>query len=170
MGLVALVFGVSLLFPHTYRIERSTVINRPVYETYAYMNNIRNWADWSPWNTDLDSSMVSFYSPQYNGVGSTQYFRGGLVGLGRFRITQTRNQEMIHYDLSINEGTMHSEATFYFKPVGNKTHLIWVDSGDVGYNPIFRFMLPGKVSGTEQAFEEGLVLIKRAAEKNKIMP
>ncbi len=168
LGLAALVFLVSLLFPKTYRIERSTVINKPVYETYAYMNSIRNWADWSPWNTQLDSSMVSFYSKEKSGVGAAQYFRGGLVGIGRFKITKSQQNEMIHYDLSINEGTMHSEATFYFKPVANKTHLIWVDSGDVGYNPIFRFMLPSKIKSTEAGFEEGLFEIKRAAEKREL--
>lgn len=166
-GLVGLVFLVSLLFPREYRIERSTVINKPVYETYAYMSSIRNWADWSPWNTDLDSSMVSFYSKVKSGEGAAQYFRGGLVGVGRFRITQSRLNEMIHYDLSINEGIMHSQATFYFKAVANKTHLMWVDSGDVGYNPIFRFMLPSKIKSTEAGFEEGLFQIKRAAEKRE---
>ena len=165
MGFIGLVFLVSLFFPKEYRIERSTVINKPIYETFAYMNSVRNWADWSPWNTDLDSSMVSFYSKVKSGEGSSQYFRGGLVGVGRFRITKSRLNEMIHYDLSINEGTMHSEATFYFRELGNKTHLMWVDSGDVGYNPIYRFMLPSKISSTESGFEEGLLQIKKAAEK-----
>jgi hypothetical protein len=52
--------------------------------------------------------------------------------------------------------------------VGGKTHLMWVDSGDVGMNPIYRYMLPSKISGTEQAFEEGLMMIKRAAESKKM--
>lgn len=168
IGLVGLVFLVSLLFPKTYRIERSTVINKPVYETYAYMNSIRNWADWSPWNNNLDSSMVSFYSKVKSGVGSTQYFRGGLVGVGRFKINKCTQNAMIHYDLCINEGTMHSEATFYFKPIANKTQLIWVDSGDVGYNPIFRFMLPSKIKSTEAGFEEGLYQIKHTAENTDL--
>jgi hypothetical protein len=63
---------------------------------------------------------------------------------------------------------MHSEATFYFRNVGGKTHLMWVDSGDVGMNPMYRYMLPSKISGTEQAFEEGLMMIKRAAESKKM--
>jgi hypothetical protein len=168
MGVIALAFIISLFFPRTYRIERSTVINRPLYESYAYMNNINNWADWSPWNNSIDSSMKSFYSPNTIGIGATHYFRGDLVGLGRFRISSGVLNEMIHYDLSINDGTMHSEATFYFRNVGGKTHLMWVDSGDVGMNPIYRYMLPSKISGTEQAFEEGLIMIKRAAESKKM--
>lgn len=164
MGLFAMFFIVALFFPHAYRIERNTVVNLPVSTTYGYLNNIRNWKDWSPWNEDLDSTMVSFYSVNPVGSGATQYFRGDLVGIGRFRITESNPNERIRYHLSINDGTMQSSATFQFRPVGGKTELIWVDEGDVGYNPLFRYLLPSKIKDTEKAFEEGLVAIKKAAE------
>jgi hypothetical protein len=61
---------------------------------------------------------------------------------------------------------MSINQCFYLKDLGGKTQLSWVDEGDVGYNPIFRFLLPTKISGTEAGFEEGLVVIKQAAEKN----
>lgn len=169
MGFFALVFVVSLFFPRQYRIERYVVLNMPVYESFAYMNQIRNWKDWSPWNEDLDSSMVSFYSQQSAGKGATQYFRGGLVGVGRFMISESVLNQKISYNLSINGGTMQSAATFYFSEAGGKTKLSWVDEGDVGYNPIFRYLLPGKIKDTEQAFEEGLAAIKRAAESRKLL-
>lgn len=168
MGLVALVFLVSLFFPRTYKIEKTVVVNMPVYETYAYLNSIQNWKDWSPWNTDLDSSMVFFYSKTKSGTGAAQYFRGGLVGVGSFRITQSVQNEKIQYYLCVNEGTMAITQTFNFKTVGQKTQLTWVDEGDVGYNPIFRFLLPSKIKSTEQGFEEGLNVIKKAAEKTHI--
>lgn len=59
---------------------------------------------------------------------------------------------------------MHSEATFYFKSVNDGTQLFWVDSGDVGLNPLFRYLLPSKISETEHNFEDGLKAIKLAAE------
>ncbi len=164
MGFFALVFVISLFFPRQYRIEKSTLINKPVTSTYAYMNNIKNWSDWSPWNTSLDSTMVSFYSVQNSGVDATHYFRGNLVGSGRFKITESIPNQKIRYDLSINEGLMHSEATFYFKSVKAGTQLFWVDSGDVGFNPLFRYLLPSKIHETEHNFEDGLKAIKLAAE------
>ncbi len=164
IGFFVLVFVVSLFFPHEYRIERSTVIKKPVYESFAYLNNIRNWQEWSPWNREIDSTMESFYSPNVRGLGATQYFRGNLVGNGRFKIIQSITNERICYDLSINQGLIHSSAVFYFKPIGANTQLFWLDTGDVGYNPVFRFMLPDKISSTEEGFEEGLRSIKHAAE------
>lgn len=164
MGFFALIFIASLAFPHQYRIEKSVIINKPLSSTFNYLNQIQNWKDWSPWNNSLDSSMVSFYSQIKMGEGATQYFNGGLVGNGRFRIIESIPEQKLRYDLSINEGQMHSEAIFYFASVAGSTQLFWVDSGDVGYNPLFRFMLPGKVTSTEESFEQGLKAIKLAAE------
>ena len=60
---------------------------------------------------------------------------------------------------------MAIKQTFEFKSLGNSTQLIWIDEGDVGMNPIYRFLLPSKISATEQGFEEGLMVIKKAAER-----
>jgi hypothetical protein len=166
MGFFVLVFLVSLFFPSYYRIEKTTVVNLPIDKTFDYLNSVQNWADWSPWNTDLDSSMVFFYSQKKTGVGAAQYFRGGLIGIGRFRIVESVPYEKIKFHLSLDAGFMSINQCFYLKDLGGKTQLSWVDEGDVGYNPIFRFLLPTKISGTEAGFEEGLVVIKQAAEKN----
>jgi hypothetical protein len=163
---VILVFITSLFFPHAYRIERSTVVNKPVFETFAYMNDIRNWQDWTPWTTNLDSSMKTFYSPRTAGENARHYFHGNLVGTGRFRITESVPNEKISYDLSINNGALSAKATFYFKAIDGKTQLTWLDSGDVGMNPLYRFMVPSKISSTAEAFEEGLRNIKLAAERH----
>ena len=143
----------------------------PVQETYNYLNNVRNWADWSPWNTDLDSSMVFFLSQSTEGKGAAQYFRGGLVGLGRFRIVESIPNESIAYDLYIDMGEgsfMSISQKFILKPLDGKTQLTWVDAGDVGLNPLYRFLLPSKIKSTEQGFEEGLAVIKKSAENRKL--
>jgi hypothetical protein len=171
MGFFALVFVVSLFFPRTYKIEKTTVVNMHDHETFAYLNNIRNWADWSPWNTDLDSSMVFFLSKVTEGKGAAQYFRGGLVGNGRFRIVESIPNESIAYSLYIDMGEgsyMSISQKFVLKSLGGKTQLTWVDEGDVGMNPLYRFLLPSKIKSTEQGFEEGLAVIKKSAENRKL--
>ena len=169
MGFFALVFLVSLFFPRQYKIEKTTVVNIPVYESFAYLNQIQNWKDWSPWNSSLDSTMVFFYSQNKSGLGAAQYFRGDLVGIGRFRIVESLPNEKIKFNLSLDHGFMNINQTFYFKALGGKTQLTWVDEGDVGMNPLFRFMLPTKIKNSEDAFEEGLITIKRAAENKSLL-
>lgn len=167
IGFFVILFIVSLFFPRKYYIERTTVVNKPVYFTYAYMNNIENWKDWSPWNTNLDSTFSSFYSPNTIGTGATQYIKGSLIGTGRFKITHSQTNQLIRYDLQLSReaASLSSAAIYKFSAFGERTKLSWLDSGDVGYNPINRFMLPSKIKSTEIAFEEGLRLIKKSVEK-----
>lgn len=166
MGFVALFFLVSLFFPRTYHIEKSTVIDLPAEQTFNYLNNINNWADWSPWNTDIDSTMKFFVSASKTGKGATRYFHGSMVGSGRFRIIESIPQQKLTYNLYINiaEGYFSLDQVFLFKAEGNKTRLSWIDEGDVGMNPVSRYLLPSRVSNTEKGFEEGLQLIKEKAE------
>ncbi len=163
--IVALVFVVSLFFPHHYKIEKSVTINKPIYQSFSFMNDIKNWEKWSPWNKDIDSSMKFFYSKNTVGKDAKFYFRGNLVGIGYLSISESVPNEMIQTFLNINEQELTSHATFRFTDLGNKTQLSWIDEGDVGYNPILRFMVPSKIENTELAFSEGLMKIKIAIER-----
>lgn len=166
LGFFAILFIVSLFFPRKYLIKKSITIDKSVNETFDYLNNIKNWNDWSPWNTDLDSTLTFFYSKKDTGTGAVQYFRGNQIGMGSFKITNSQTNSVLAYtfNLHFNEANFISGATFYFEPTGNNTLLSWIDSGDVGYNPLHRFMLPAKIKSTEAAFAEGLNNIKKAAE------
>ena len=88
LGFILLFFLVSLLFPRTYRVERMVVVNKPVYESYAFMSDIRNWKKWSPWNSSIDSTFYTFYTKQTSQIGAKQYIGGNLVGVGSFTITE----------------------------------------------------------------------------------
>jgi len=162
---IVLIFAISLLFPGKYRIEKSVVINKPLFQTFAFMNDIKNWEKWSPWNSNIDSSFTAFYSLQSQGQGARKYFRGNKIGVGRFEISESIANEKIMYNLSMNEGKIVAKATFYFKELKGLTQLFWVDSVDVGYNPIYRFMMPSKINSTENGFEQGLREIKIAIER-----
>jgi hypothetical protein len=65
----------------------------------------------------------------------------------------------------MNQGEASANGKFVFETANNKTILHWIDSGDVGNNPIFRYMLSSKVSSTEKTFDEGLQRIKSVLEQ-----
>lgn len=161
---IGLFFGIALLFPHKYKFESSIEINKPVEETFAYMSNLKNWEQWSAWNKEMDTSLIFFYSRESNTLGARQYFTGNLLGKGRFIINNIKPNDFLSYNLYMHEGEIKANGTFYFIQKNNTTQLTWVDSGDVGYNPIFRYMIPFKRSSTEAAFEEGLKRIKEKLE------
>jgi hypothetical protein len=64
----------------------------------------------------------------------------------------------------MHDGDVSANGTFLFEKAGEGCSLAWLDSGDVGYNPVFRYMIPSKVSSTEKAFDEGLGRIKSVLE------
>ncbi len=165
--LIGLVFTISLFFPREFKVERSIVIERPVYETYAFLNNIKHVAVLSPWDKSIDSTMQSFYSHELNGKGASFYFTGTLLGKGVLSISESILNEKICTQLDLNNHEMTASTAFYFESIGyDKTKLTWKDYKDVGYNPLYRFLIPSKEKETALLFDEGLVKIKIAIMKS----
>ncbi|MFN5024854.1 MAG: SRPBCC family protein [Bacteroidota bacterium] len=159
------IMGVSLFFPNTYRIDRSVTIHKPVSDVFAYMSNLRNWEQWSMWNKDIDSTLNIFYRDRSDSLGGVQYFSGDRIGTGRFKIVEYENEQRLGYNLYMNKGDVSANGTFTFNAVDTTTtELHWIDSGYVGYNPFFRFMLPNKIKSTSEAFDAGLSRIQKMME------
>ena len=75
--------------------------------------------------------------------------------------------EKICTQLDLNNHEMTASTAFYFESVGyDKTKLTWKDYKDVGYNPLYRFLIPSKEKETALLFDEGLVKIKIAIMKS----
>lgn len=166
--LVALIFGTSLFFPRYFKVERSVVVNKPVYETFAYLNNIKNIAKLSPWDRNVDSTLHTFFSQDLEGLNAAYYFHGQLVGQGSLRISESVPEQRIATLLDINNHDMTATSVLHFEDLGNNhTRLMWRSEKDLGYNPIYRFMAPTKTKETETAFDEGLMQIKLAVENSR---
>jgi carbon monoxide dehydrogenase subunit G len=163
--IIGLFLGISLFFPHQYKFENSIEINKPKQEVFTFMNNLQNWEQWSVWNKSIDSTMYLFYTTRKDSIGAMQYFNGNLLGSGRFKISNIKANEFLSYNLQMHQSEVNANGTFFFSDKNTVTQLTWVDSGDVGHNPIFRYMIPFKRSSTEKAFEEGLKRIKEVIEK-----
>ncbi len=165
LGFIVLFFLVSLLFPRTYKVQQTIVVNRSIYQSYAFMSDIKNWKKWSPWNKSIDSSFYTFYSKNTAQVGSKQYI-GSQSFVGSFTITEAISNEKISYLLNLNEGSIEAKASFIFEDINGYTKLSWIDIGDVGYNPFKRYMMGYITSNTSKSFDEGLIAIKKAIESN----
>ena len=158
--IVGLFFGISLFFPRYYKFEKSVSVNKPAHEVFIYMSNLRNWEQWSAWNKSIDSSLYIFYSKRSDSLGAIQYFNGNLLGSGRFIISNYKPDEVLSYNLQMHNSEVNANGTFFFEQKNSTTQLTWIDSGDVRYNPIFRYLIPFKKKSTEAAFEDGLKRIK----------
>ena len=169
LSLFVIVIGlyiVSLFFPHTYKVERSIVITKPKNEVYQFMSDFKNWEKWSLWNKQADSTLVYFYGNDGAKKDGRQYFWGAALGQGRFKFDTCITNEKLVYDLHMHAGEIKAKGTFLINGDSSSTTLSWLDSGDVGNNPIFRFMIPSKVTSTEKTFDDGLGRIKKMIEGN----
>lgn len=169
LGFFAIVLGIIIIsrfFPHTYKVEKRITINKPVHEVFAYMSNMKNWEEWSLWNKSTDSTLHYFYNRKQDSLGARQYIRGELIGNGYFEVKQYHKDSLLHFTLIVNDGDRTAAGTFLFKAETNSTTtLTWIDSGDVGFNPVKRFMIPFVTGNTASTLESGLASIKKSIEK-----
>jgi hypothetical protein len=162
---VAFVLG-SRLFSPAYVVKETIVLNKPLNETFAYMSNLKKWEEWSLWNKSIDSTLYFFYTQKTDTLGSRQYITGNLIGKGFIEIVRYTKDKEIAYKLWMREGEHTANGTFTFTELpNNQTELAWTDSGNVGNNPIKRYMLPLQTKSTQETFKKGLLSIKAAAEK-----
>jgi len=167
---LAFVLG-SRFFSPTYVVKETITINWPVDETFAYMGNLKKWEEWSLWNKGVDSTLYYFYSPKQDTTGARQYIAGELIGKGYIEIVRYQPGKEIAYKLWLRQGEITANGIFTFTALaGNQTELAWIDSGNVGNNPIKRYMIPFVTQNTHETFKDGLQRIKTAAEKNQEIP
>lgn len=169
LSFFAIILGIIIIsrfFPHTYKVEKSISINKPAHEVFAYMSNLKNWEEWSLWNRSVDSTLYYFYNQKQDTLGARQYIRGELIGNGYFEVKEYHKDSLLAFILDVNHGERTAAGTFLFKAETNGTStLTWTDSGDVGGNPIKRFMIPFVTKNTATTLENGLASIKENIEK-----
>lgn len=165
--IVIAILGTSRFFPHTYQVTCSITIDKPVDEVYGFMSDLRNWEQWSLWNKDSDSTLTYFYGPTSKGQEARQYLNGKLLGQAQFSFDTCIEEKQLTYHLNMHAGEIRAGGTFLFATLGNQTKLTWLDSGDVGDNPIYRFMLASKTASTRKTFDDGLARIKQVLEQGQ---
>ncbi len=158
--------GISRFFSPSYRVQETIVVNKPIDQTFAYMSNMKNWEQWSLWNKTLDSTLFIFYTPKADSLGARQYLAGELIGKGFIEINQYVASHYLGYRMTLREGEITANGAFEFTDIsGTQTQIAWIDSGNVGNNPIKRYMIPFVTKSTAETFRTGLARIKTAIEQ-----
>src|SRR5882672_10981835 len=148
--LAVLVIGGYLLSPK-FTVSRSITINAPADKVYAFVANPKSWKQWSVWN-QRDPAMEIVYS-------------GPESGNGAMTFTSTEPARKVAFDLYFPDFGTTSKGQIDFVPDGNTTKVTWTMNGDMGSNPLFRWMALGADSMVGKDFEGGLANLKAVAEK-----
>jgi effector-binding domain-containing protein len=173
IGLVILLLilvVISFLLPKTYKVERTTSVKAGKSVIFNLTSNFTKWELWTPWTKAMDST-ASFELVGPEGQIGTQWrWNGEILGNGEMAITEIKPDELIGYDLSFNHGKYQSRGKLFIEAQGDSNKVTWLDEGDLGYNPLSRYMglFMDKMMGPD--FEKGLGKLKKVAEERNIWP
>jgi uncharacterized protein YndB with AHSA1/START domain len=164
VGLVALLFvGGSFLSPE-FRAVRSTLVNAPPDKVYALLADPREWKRWTVWN-QRDPAMAITYSGPASGAGAGWAWQSKTEGDGKMTFTAAEPGKRLAYELFFPDFGTTSTGALELAPQGSGTQVTWSMNGNMGSNPLFRWMalFGDRMVGPD--FEAGLANLKALAEK-----
>lgn len=171
VGSVLLVTVAAILIyaatrPDSFRVERSAAMNAPPEKIFPYIEGLKRWAEWSPYE-GRDPAMKRAYSGAESGKGAVYEWDGNdQVGKGRMEIVDSRppNKVVIKLDfLKPFEG--HNTAELTVEPKGGQTIVTWAMYGASTFMTklIGTFMDMDDMIGRD--FAAGLAKLKTVVEK-----
>jgi len=161
---------VSLILPKSYKIEKSTFIKAGPGVIYGLTSNFQQWHLWEPWTEDTDSTAVFEMTGEAAKVGTSWKWEGKVLGNGEMTTTELVPGQLVAYDLALDKGKFRSKGRFMIEKEGDSCKVSWIDEGDLGYNPISRYMglFMGRMIGPD--FEKGLAKLRTVAESRADWP
>lgn len=160
------ILALALTKPDTFRIERKATIKAPPEKVFRYLNDFKQWAEWSPWEKK-DPNMKRNYGATTIGKGATYAWDGNKdVGQGSMTIVETVPPARLNINLNfVKPFEAQNMVSFTLTPAAGSTEVTWSMEGKNNFMSklIQVFMSMDKMVGPD--FEAGLANLKAAAEK-----
>jgi uncharacterized protein YndB with AHSA1/START domain len=164
VALVALLVAGGLMLSGNFTAVRSTTIKAPADRVYALIADPREWKRWSVWN-QRDPAMAITYSGPASGAGAAWEWKSASQGDGKMTFTAAEPGKRLAYDLYFPDFGTTSRGDLVLAAEGSATKVTWAMNGNMGGNPLFRWiaLFGDKMVGPD--FEAGLANLKALAEK-----
>jgi hypothetical protein len=166
MFLVGILAAVALGLPAHVTVNRSVVINAPEAVVFPYLNNLHNFADWSPWAVRDPQLAVSYSGPQ-DGKGAKIQWTSKVPSIGTGTMEITESEPNRHIDLAVNFNGLDGTSSYDIAPSGSGSKVTWNFGYESGTSPLKRWkalMLDGFV-GTD--YRTGLDRLKEKIESER---
>jgi hypothetical protein len=164
--LIAALLGFAATKPDTFRVQRTTSIKAPPEKIFPLINDLHNWASWSPYEKK-DPGMNRTHSGAANGKGAVYEWEGnGDVGKGRMQIIDTAvpNKVTIKLDF-VKPFEAHNIVDFTLQPKGDTTQVAWEMRGPAPFISKVMQVFIDMDSMVGKDFEAGLANLKALTEK-----
>ncbi|HEY4079971.1 MAG TPA: SRPBCC family protein [Burkholderiaceae bacterium] len=167
LGLILLLclilFGGGMFLSPHYAIARSQQIAATPDKIYPLIAGPRAWKGWSAWNK-RDPNMAVEYSGPEVGAGAVWAWKSKTEGDGRMTFTAVTPPNKVDYELFFPDFNSTSTGSFTIEPKDGGSLVTWTMNGDMGSNPLQRWMglFMNKLVGPD--FQSGLLGLKALAE------
>ncbi len=166
VGLLVLFFIIVALRSSDFRMARSITINAPPAAVFPFVNGLREWQLWSPWE-NIDPNLKRTYFDPPSGPGAAYSWSGNnQVGEGKMTIKSVETDRNIDIKLEfLRPMKANNDVTFTFDPQGGATKVTWAMTGQHNFmGKAFDLVMNlDKMVGRD--FEKGLAKLKEVAEK-----
>jgi len=164
---IVIPLGIAATKPDSFRVERSVRIKAPATTVFSYLNDFREWNNWSPW-ARKDPAMQHAQSGSETGVGSIYEWSGNKeVGQGRMEITGSTPASHLRIKLDfLKPFEAHNTAEFELSDVQDESEVTWILTGP---NPFMAKLMSVFVSMDKMVgkdFEQGLENLKALVEND----
>lgn len=160
---VVVLVGAAYFLPQEVHVTRSIVINRPAATVFPFLNSLRRFNEWSPWNSIDPNVKIEFFGPE-TGVGSRMTWSGNSkVGTGTQTITESTDNTRVSSDLAFG-GMGVAKASWLLSSTGEGTRVEWTLDSNMGNSPMGRYMglFMDRMIGPD--YERGLASLKQRVE------
>lgn len=165
-AIIGLLTAVALLMSPEFKVEQSIVIQASPEAIHPYVNDLKQWQKWSPWQ-ELEPDTVTRYGDLTQGVGASQSWQG-KGGSGHLHITASSVGNGIAYDVFFGDDTVPSISAIEYKIIdSNSTRVSWSFSGEVDMPVLGGFYALLIRSMSNDMYGKGLTKLKALVEQGK---
>jgi uncharacterized protein YndB with AHSA1/START domain len=164
IGLVVLLFAGGYALSPEFKAVRSLTVGAPAQKIYPLIADPRQWKNWTVWNR-RDPAMTITYSGTPSGAGAAWEWKSKTQGDGKMTFTAAEPGKRVGYDLYFPDFGTTSSGDLLLSPEGSGTKVTWTMNGNMGSNPLYRWMALFMDRMVGPDFEAGLANLKALAEK-----
>ncbi|WP_163999559.1 SRPBCC family protein [Pyxidicoccus caerfyrddinensis] len=135
LGIAAAILVAALVVfvatrPDRFHVERSVQLSAPADATFALINELRQWQQWSPYEK-LDPNLARTFEGPASGPGAVYAYKGNRnIGEGRMTILESRPGELVSIKLEFIEPfPATNQANFKLEANEKGTRVTWSMEG-----------------------------------------
>ncbi|PCI72336.1 MAG: hypothetical protein COB38_04235 [Gammaproteobacteria bacterium] len=167
-GSILLFVVIGLSLSNNINIRRSIEIDAPFSVIHSQVNDLNQWAEWSPWLT-MDPTIKTTIGDIQAGVGAHQSWVG-QSGAGQLTFTESSENTGVVYDMSFAGDSTVYQAGMSYQESGSKTLVTWYMTGKMQPIIIGNYFAQIMDALMGDSFTIGLEKLKEVSEKANIIP